>query len=261
MIPTHYRLCLLLGALLFSGCALLPDRLPPPVPEAERISRPARQILDEISRRNAGLNTYKGIGTLALRHQGQSQQARLAWLAAVPEKVRLEVLMPSGQPFLSLSTDGRHVYLLKHSGKKRFLKRSAEQITLEAFIHVPITPETIITILAGQIPLIDYYTASLASADGQPDRLVLTDRKKERTEIIHLDPDTGAPFRLEFLEKNARPLFIIERRGSRRVDRYEIPETITLTAAGGTSAVITVDRYWANTEISPEKFILNDPRG
>ncbi len=255
-----FPVILLLGALLLHGCALLPAGRPP-LPEEDRISQPARLALEELDRRNAALTSFKGLGKISLKKEGRQMQARLALMAVLPDKIRFEVLSPSGQPFLSLSTDGSDFYLRQHGDKGRFIKRSARRLTLEKFLHVPVTAEDIIQLLAGRVPLIDYDTAVLAADSDQVNRLTVKDWSQDRREVIYLDPVTGRPLRLEFFDgKDKQPVYSFAPLGEKDIAGYDIPEKILLSGADGLAVTITLDRYWADITVTPDKFVLTDPR-
>ncbi|MFP4039415.1 MAG: hypothetical protein ACLFS7_02640 [Desulfosudaceae bacterium] len=255
-----FPLILLLGALLLNGCALLPARRPP-LPEKDRISQPARLALEELDRRNADLTSFKGVGKISVKKEGRQMQARLALMAVLPDKIRFEVLSPSGQPFMSLSTDGSDFYLRQRGDKERFIKKSARRLTLEKFLRIPVTAEDIIQVLAGRVPLIDYDTAVLAADSDQVNRLTIKDWSEDRREVIYLDQATGRPFRLEFFDgKDQQPVYSFAPLDEKNIAGYDIPEKILLSGTDGLTVTITLDRYWADITVPPDKFVLTDPR-
>ena len=86
--------CALILSLFFlSSCTWL---IAPPKEEIA-----ARQIVDSLADRNNGLMQFKGLLNLGLKTTEKKVFGRAAWVAAVPNRLRVEWLSMMGQPLLS----------------------------------------------------------------------------------------------------------------------------------------------------------------
>src|SRR6056297_3995546 len=123
----------LLLPLLLIGAVLGTKKQAPP-PE-KHVSQEARKVLQQLRQVNASLKACKGLGDISIKRKSRRHQARMAWLAKVPDKIRLTLLGPGRRPLLTASADGEHLYYLNRSSKTRFFKKKKKQATLEDFFH------------------------------------------------------------------------------------------------------------------------------
>ena len=145
----------ILGFLL-SGCAWI---VQPPQDDPQ-----ARALIEELDGRNPGLQNFKGMSHARFATQGRTLSGRIAWVAALPDRLRLEWLNPTGQPLTSVAADGRTLTVLNHHEQERYILRQSPDV-LKDVIHVPIGIEDFLTLLAGR-PLIPEYDAAEQRVEG-----------------------------------------------------------------------------------------------
>ncbi|MBW1988716.1 MAG: hypothetical protein JRI97_04130 [Deltaproteobacteria bacterium] len=85
------------ACLALAACARVGVKVPGPT---------AEQAAAELAARCASLPGYKALGTMNYQSAGTKVSGRAAWMGAPPEKLRVEVLSPFGQPVFRLASDG-----------------------------------------------------------------------------------------------------------------------------------------------------------
>ena len=150
----------------------------------------ARNLLDSVLAANPAPKTFKGIGNARLIADDIVQSARLAWVASLPDKVRMELLTPYGQPAVSFSTDGENAYAIVHQEKK-FYKSKASRSSFERILGISIETEHLVCVMAGQAPVLDYSFISMSQPDtGIGPVILLQEKWWGDYEKIHLSPDS-----------------------------------------------------------------------
>ncbi len=240
--------------LMTSGCA----RFIKPV---KTISPAAADLLARIRTTNGDLKACKGIGTISSwLKAGTMPRTRFAWLCRLPDRLRLEILAPTGTPVMTLSADGKYVYFLPRDGKHRLRRKKADDINLEKIISFPLRLTDAGHLLAGAVPLHEFDSAERVDLPDDNYMLQLTNHWPDRIEKIYFEETTGRPVRIEFLQGSQdQPRYSATFSGVRKIDGKTIPESIILEDDRGNKVVITIDRYWLETDIPVEKFILTDP--
>jgi hypothetical protein len=246
---------LLVVFLTVTGCARLIPR-----PEKD-ISPAAGDLLGRITAFNSRMTACKGIGTITFRNRADMPRMRFAWLCRLPDRIRLELLGATGTPLLTMSADGDNFYFLPRTGSGRMRKEKAAGVTLGKAIAVPLTIHDAAHLLAGRIPLLDFDTAERIKPDNGQYGLRLRRHRPERTETIIFDGTTDRPCRIEFRRGAKDALeYAASFSGTRAVnDNTTIPESIALENGQGESVVIEISRFWPETDLPVEKFVLADP--
>ena len=83
----------------------------------------ARSLLDALVNLNSGLDSFKGIGKATFSSKGKKQVARVAWMGSGRNRIRIEVLDPSGRPSVSFANDGEWSYLLSRNPLRFYKNR------------------------------------------------------------------------------------------------------------------------------------------
>ncbi|MEW6079373.1 MAG: hypothetical protein AB1724_16325 [Thermodesulfobacteriota bacterium] len=245
---------LLIVLLAISGCAGLA-----PKPE-KRISPEAVKLLEQIRAHNSRLTACKGIGTITFRNRADMPRMRFAWLCRLPDCIRLELLGATGTPLLTMSADGDNFYFLPRTGSGRMRKEKAAGVTLGKAIAVPLTIHDAAHLLAGRIPLLDFDTAERIEPGNGQYGLRLRQNRPERTETIIFDGTTDRPCRIEFRQGSKDGLeYAASFSGVRTAEDTTIPESIILENGQEESVVIEISRFWPETDLPIEKFVLTGP--
>jgi outer membrane biogenesis lipoprotein LolB len=248
----HYtsvsRLALLLSALvLLQGCAWL---MPPPQDD-----QLARQWVTQWASHNADLEPTKGLMRIEIISGGRITSGRAAWAAAHPDRLRLEWLSALGQPLMSLAGDGKTITL--YSSADQTYRRFAQSRTaLERLIRIPIGIEDLIDVLAGRPPLPEYAAARLAPGPGigvvleSRWHILLAQLQSDGSRRLHsmtaYDPQGGVQYRIDWLQWDT-------------FDEYTIPREVRLTSGTGDQLTLRIDRFYTDTELPPETFVIAPP--
>jgi outer membrane lipoprotein-sorting protein len=245
---------LLVVMLIMTGCARFIVK-----PE-KTISAAAGDLLERVSAINTGLTASKGIGTLSFQNTHTPvPRMRFAWLCSLPDRIRLEILAPTGNPLLTITADGNYFYVLPRTDNGRLHKEKAKNINLEKAIAVPLTISDAVSLLTGGIPLREFDTAERIDRPGGEYLLRLKRHRPDRTENIIFDETTSRPRKIEFLRGSGDELeYSITFSGTRTIDERTIPESIILQGNRGETVVITINRFWPEADVPAEKFILSD---
>lgn len=245
---------LLVVMLIMSGCARFIIK-----PE-KTISAAAGDLLERVSAINTSLTASKGIGTLSFQNTHTPMpRMRFAWLCSLPDRIRLELLAPTGNPLLTLAADGTYFYVLPRTDNGRLHKQKAGSVNLKKAIAVPLTISDAASLLTGGIPLREFDTAERIDLPGGDCLLQLKSHRPDRTENIIFDENTNQPRKIEFLRGSGHELeYSITFNGARTIDERTIPESIMLRNNRGETVVITINRFWPKADVPAEKFILSD---
>lgn len=242
--------------LMMTGCAGFPVFRP-----EKKVSAAAGELLERVNVINSRMTACKGIGAIAFENPAGMPRMKFAWLCSLPDKIRLEVLAPTGQPLMTISSDGTYVYFLPRNETGQVRKRKAVNITLESILPVPLTFSDITHLLAGCIPVRDFDTAE--RLDDTPDGeyvLELKRRRPDETEHIVFDAAATRPHRIDFFQGDKQePDYSAVLIGARAIDGTTIPDSLILkNGRDGRAAIITIDRFWTAADVPVEKFILSD---
>jgi outer membrane biogenesis lipoprotein LolB len=243
-----FRLALLLSAaVLLQGCAWL---MPPPEEDAL-----ARQWVAQWATHNADLEPTKGLMRIEIIAGSQITSGRAAWAAEHPDRLRLEWLSALGQPLLSMAGDGKTITL--YSSADQTYRRFAQSRTaLERLIRIPIGIEDLIDLLAGRPPLPEYAAARFSPGPGigvvleSRWHILLAELQSDASRRLHsmtaYDPQGGVQYRIDWLRWDT-------------FQGYTIPREVRLTSGTGDQLTLLIDRFYTDTELPPETFVIAPP--
>lgn len=244
-----------LSALLFlNGCSgFFVKPVSPVSPEASR----ALLILE--NQQQTQPECFKGLGKVALQSGASNKAIRLAWMIELPDKMRVEFLAPTGHTLFSLSADGRYIYTQSHIPPGELKKYRTGNINLKRITGVPVKKEDLLVLLSGRFP-IRPYDAVRISGDRQ-NGYVLHLQKKWRgvVERVYFDGALESPYKIELLDgwgDEAQYSATIKR--WQQVDGLNVPHEIVLSGGDNLTATLTVRRFWVETDIDDEQFVLID---
>jgi hypothetical protein len=253
---------------IISACSAPSNRLA--LPDGAHEVDGAERLVETLKGLNAGLQTYKGIGKLALDTPAGPQKTRIAWVGAAPGKLRVEVLaQPGGQPFFSIASDGQWFYAIAHPND-RFIKKKATRSSLKRLIAIPVGPRDVFTLLTGRVPILPYATARLYAyppADGSvtteactAPRLILTltpANGRYLSQKIHLVGERVQ--QIEYFDRSGNFLYRTILKDVQAVNGYLIPKQLFFSDDNQASARIEVERCWTNVAVAPSVFQLKPP--
>lgn len=215
-----------------------------------------QQLLMQLEATNRGLDAVKGVGSFTLRARGVSHNARVAWIAAAPSRIRLHVFGLLGQGQLTLAADGRRIYY--HSpADGRFYSRGADDPDLEKVVGFPINVSDLAAFLMGRVPLRSYSSTRVLPDEEKNGWIVLSlDRFwGSSLEKIFFD-GRGRVWRVEFFSFTGKLLYRAEISKRHMVNGFALPWQLLLTGRDERHLGLEVDRCWVNPELSPDIFTL-----
>ena len=253
----------LVGCLLSACCVLCHcgTRKPvAPVRQTAERAKEASRLLQKILDTNRQVDTIKGIGSVKIMQDGRLTSFRAAWMGSQPNKFRMEILASTGQPMLSFASNGKRNYLLSYADNRLF-KRKASEKGLERFISILITPEDILDLLSGRLPVSPESLAVIVHPDeNSPPALVLYDPKRGCRERIYPKTTAGSTFyRMERYDRKGRLKYRVVFEKVRETEDVRIPEELTISNDDGAMIQINIKRFWVNPVVPEDRFVLNPP--
>ena len=220
----------------------------------------ATELLSSLKQVNSSLVTFKGLGTVSLFQNGQLQKFRAAWAGVGPDKLRLQLFGPAGQPVFSIACDGRYYYLLSPE-KESVVKQRVAATGLKRYIEIPIGVSELLSLFCGRPPLPggESPVARLEKDTLQGSTLVLIEPSGELVDTIYLDEEVNSIREIERATPEGLLVWRAVLEDVRILDNYRIPNRITLSAEKEVTLRIDVDRFWANPSMSQDLFVINGP--
>jgi outer membrane lipoprotein-sorting protein len=240
-------LVVLILSVFLSACATLPR--PDQTAEAEA-------LLAKLQAKNQGLKSFKGIGTIRFKDKEITQSSRVAWLGSQDGLLRIGILTIAGQPAASIAYNGETLYFFSHL-EGRFYKRQTRDPDLEKLLSVPMRASELISLLTGRIPVVKYRAAIIEKNDsGKGCILILKSSWGRDLEKIYLDDSRNDIKKVEIFDGSL--VYRAEPADQKWTDNYQIPFVLTVSGKKAEFS-LSVDRYWINTSLSPDMFVLIQP--
>ncbi len=234
-------------SILLSACATLPK--PEQIAEAEA-------MLAKLQAKNQGLKSFKGIGTIRLKDKDITQSSRVAWLGTEDGFLRIGLLTIAGQPAASIAYNGENLYFFSHL-EGQFYKQKTPDPDLEKLLSVPLKASEIIALLMGRVPVVKHRAAVIERNDsGQGWVLALKNSWGKAVEKIYLDDNRNDIKKVEIFDGSL--MYRAVPADMKSADKYLIPFRLTVSGKKAEFS-LSVDRYWINTSLSPDMFVLIQP--
>jgi outer membrane biogenesis lipoprotein LolB len=234
----------------FSGCATLWG---PPQEDIE-----ASRLINRVRNHNTQLKQYKALANVSVDTNGNTLSGRVAMAAVMPDRLRLEWLSAVGQPLTRLAGDGKQISIAVPGeiGIRRMPQTSA---SLRPLIQIPIGIEELQSLTTGRPKLPEFAAAQIVSQDDQRVVIALKDRWHRLLAKIDVDPNRGRLMRMENLDWNEEPLYVIYWKKWKLAGQYEIPKRVELTTPSGQRLELSMARVWPNVDVPPSLFQLTSP--
>lgn len=218
----------------------------------------AREKFSAIKNINAGIKSFKGIGTIRYLESGKFKTVRAAWVGTLPDKIRIEALGVSGQPVVRLATDGKWLYLNSFYPQRFYKKRSKKN--LGKLLPVRISTDALISLLTGRVPIYDFHTLSMERTDtGYGSLFELKGRWQVVAQKIYLDETNTTVLKVEMFDSNGRLEYAAELDRQKTRSGFSIPFRLRLFDAEQLVFTLSVERYWVNIPVGKTVFTLTPP--
>jgi hypothetical protein len=252
-------LIIVLVPVLLAGCGSLSRKTSKP--EELAAMAEARMVLLDLSRQNAKLKNFKGIGKIRVWHNGKKKiDETIAWIGSETVKLSIAVLI-SGYPAIKIASDGKWVYYYEtRKGEPLYVKYPATDATLQRIVSVPIKISDIITLLAGRTPLRKHHSALLYRQDSGPG-YVLTLKKRWYgiVEKIYLTEDKKQVRQIDFFNRAGSLIYRAQFDEMQAVNSYQVPTRLSISSGESMGFQLEVQKYWTGIPVSPSMFVLKPP--
>ena len=261
---TWPQLLLLLGLLVYcTSCSNLTagrSRGPAESPDAAATVE-AQAILAGLSRQNASLISFKGIGKIRVWQKGRlTIDERVAWVGYGRDKLSI-VLMVSGYPAVKMTSDGKWFYYYEAGKSKPIYKKiPANEASLKHIISIPIKAVDILDLLAGRVPLREYSTAILYNQDaGQGYVLALKKWWRGVIEKIYLAEDKSRVRLIEYYSSTGSLIYRVRFEEMQLVNGYQVPARLSISNGEDTDFQLDIHKYYTDVPVTDSMFVLHPP--
>ncbi len=238
---------IMLVSLWICSCSLPSMRPAPP-----EISPAAARHISDIGNLNQGLGAFKGIGNLRLAGTKGGQTLRAAWIAQMPDRLRLELLGVTGAPIASVAADGTYFTAYLHDRGKQYRQRLGDD-GLERVVGVELKVAEVVSMLGGRI-----FIAEFRQAVVEEGVLIFKDGAGRIQQAVYLPGAQNDWWVVERFDKRGKLRYRAILEAPRQVDGFLVPGRIVIAAEDGDGLRVSVDRFWANPPVTPDAFVLED---
>ena len=156
---------LVITAFFLSACSSFVAQIAGRPPEL-RVSAEARALILSLQKQNHKIKTFKGTGRLTLLdNDSRNPTTSIAWIGAIPDRCRIAIYGVTGQPTVSLASNGQWYTIFSHINNRFYKKRATFEL-FESYFSIPVEIEDVVSILAGRIPVGEYYGAAAEKTIG-----------------------------------------------------------------------------------------------
>jgi hypothetical protein len=235
----------------FCGCAILS-----PCKKNIKIGPKIKTELLRVADVNKDLQSAKGIGKIKITDKyGVLQSFKIAWLFLRPDKLRIEILMVSGQPAARIATDGKYFYMdLGAFYKHKFSQKKKKNPNLYKLLKIDIYVNDLIKLLSGVIPYGSYDYANLVEDKITREKKIFL--KKCRGCVSEkISFNFGSAYKKEQYkkEKFVYGAVFLEKVD---VDGFILPSRLLISGKKKVEILLDVRRCWVNVNVLPSKFVL-----
>lgn len=250
---------LLIAAFFLSACSSFVAKISGR-PQELRVSSEARELLLFLQKQNLEIETFKGTGRLTLLNsEKRNPTTRVAWIGAIPGSLRIAMYSATGQPAVSFASDGQWHYLFSHINNRFYKKRATAEL-FESYFSIPIESKDVVSILAGRVPVGEYYYAA-AEKKGSEYETVLTlkNRWGNIFKKIYFSAENKVVSKIEVFDNSGVLIYTVQFYEMQTVSGYQVPATLVFSKGESAGFQLDIDRYWADVPVSPSVFVLEQP--
>lgn len=214
----------------------------------------ADRIVAEMKQINTGLERFKCVGKMNLTGtEWPLQSFRIAMAGKLTTQLRIDMLAPFGGSNGTFSSDGSHLFLVRHDSREYHKKRFGKG-NLRRLLNIDINVGDLLELLVGRIP-VDGDLFPRMDPGGDANQFIVNFHEnsgKIRQRVI-ID---GAmkPVRSEWFDGNQRLTHALALSGHRNIDGFVLPTRIDLSAVSGGRLKVALDRYEPNAVINVNLF-------
>ncbi len=247
-ISSWSSLVLILAACLLNACTRF---YPPDIPR----DTAAEQLVAGLRSTNADLARFKCVAKIQMSGLGQPAKSfRAAIAGQLSSRLRIDMLAPFGGSAGTVSSDGRHLFLVMHPSRE-YIKKRFGSGSLQRIINIDVTVDDLLQLLVGRLPLRDEFTARLINDENNTNpHLVLVDRWGRIRQRVTVD-DAMHPVASMWFDNHQNLIYSLTVTGMQNIDGFVLPKRIELSGASGERVSVTLDRYEANARFDEGLFV------
>ncbi len=224
----------------------------------------AEVLLETLVNRNPGLDGFKGIGKAIIMADGKNQIARVAWMGASPNRLRIEILGPAGQSVAGFAYDGQWMTIVSHAPVK-FVKKRSSGANLKRLLSVPVNAGDMVALMAGRVPVRKHRTVLFSGAgDGvRPNEDTVLELKRawgHVAERIFLDKAGGNVRQVEIYQPDGLLAYRVVFKKMQQINGYGVPSELQFSNDAGMALNLHIHRYWTKVDFVPSTFVLTPPK-
>lgn len=248
--PLRKLLALIIILVCLGGMTGCPAIMKPPVDDAE-----ARQIIGLLMQSNRGLTQFKGLAKIRMENEDRVQTGRVAFAAAHPDKMRVELLNMMGTPVTGMAGDGEHISIMLYGENKRYKLRQS-RTALESIIHVPISLADLQSLLSGRVPLPEHESAQIVEVQAQYRVVGLKNRWHVTVAKLKVNRETRQIQSMKVYDGEGEVKYRVQWLQWEEAGEYTIPSQLGITSSANQKLVYKLGRFWPNAQLPPSTFIL-----
>ena len=229
-----------------------------PIPEIE-MSAEAGRLFSRLTLMNAEVTSIKGIGKLYLRSGPAPGSFRFAWAAVPPDRVRIEIMDPTGRPAGTLARDGTWTYLRNLQDGRLFRRRFLDR-QIRKWLGVPVETDDLIALVSGRVPLRKHDAVQVIGVAAREGPMLVLRLGQTIVERIQMTPDGHSVTRVEIFSTSGTPAFHIDFAEGMGTDAGRLPSWLEIVSSRGESIRIEFLRYRKNIPLDPGMFTLDAAR-
>lgn len=255
----QFSALLFMAAIFLTACSGRVNRISGRAPDVQ-ISPEARQLLAIVQKQNLELKTFKGTGRLTFQNaKRKNLPTRIAWVGSVPGRIRIALYGVSGQPAVSVASDGQWLYFFSHINN-RFYKKHTTNKLFENYFSIPLKANDVVSVLAGRVPKIEYNYAAVESQGSKSGPvLVLKNRWKNICKKIYFEQDKQTIRRIEVFDTGGDAVYSVQYIRTQLVNGYRVPARLVFSNDADERFQLDIDRYWTDVTVSSSVFVLTPP--
>lgn len=240
---------LCLCASLLTGCAWLIEP-----PETDPV---ALKLVKGLQLHNGHLEQYKMLSKVQIELEEVVQSvATMAIAAHWPDRMRVEVLSPAGQPMTSMAADGQTIQI-RSQGKAHIYRLRQSATSLAQLIHIPLGVAQLQGILIGRPDLPDFAGLELGPQTQHETTVVLKSRWNQTLAVLRFDTNEGAIRHLEMFDEEGQSLYRAIWLQWKKRGKYHMPSKLFVENDGGHRVTLGVRRFWPDVDLPATTFELS----
>lgn len=245
-----------LVALGLAGCGKnLPKPERPPI--APVTGQALQNVTAEMQNFGANINTYKALGKVVIKKNGQLVlSGRAGWSAEMPNKLSL-VAFAAGIPVMRMACDGQSIYYADSFGKSKKLiyytaKNTAD--TMYDYLGIFISTQSLLQFWMGKVMPPGYVITG--QSDTVEGRCVIMSAPNGDLRYVYLDSQSGVLRRVDDFTKDGGLKYRVYLDEMQYADGTRVPYKVFITNTQNTDVEFYLDNAWVNTPTDPGMWVL-----